>query len=125
MLNNWLVNPSGKKRVKCDWSQEDFNKWLEEMVAHKGGNFDDHYYRHTLAPNVLHCLRIKEQMESAFELTPRGKTHGVPHLRNEFQQLLRMHKEDQLHLFRPGHTMGHAAVNFIEHGYERLEDSRL
>ncbi|KAJ6628437.1 hypothetical protein B0H10DRAFT_1940606 [Mycena sp. CBHHK59/15] len=36
MLNNWLVNSSGKKWTKCDFSQEGFNKWLEEMVEHKG-----------------------------------------------------------------------------------------
>ncbi|KAJ7759724.1 hypothetical protein DFH07DRAFT_725163, partial [Mycena maculata] len=113
------------KYIEGDWVQEDFNKWLEEMVEHKGGDFDDHFYRHTLAPNVMHFLRMKEKMEAAFELKPRGKTHGAPHLRNEFQQLLRMHKEDQLHLFRPGRTMGHAAINFFEEGYEKLEDSRI
>ncbi|KAJ7113608.1 hypothetical protein C8R44DRAFT_881891 [Mycena epipterygia] len=125
MLNNWLVSLTGHKYVECDWSQEDFNKWLEEMVEHKGGDFDDHFYRHTLAPNVMHFLRIKEQMESAFGLKRRGKTHGAPHLSNEYRQLLRMHKEDQLHLFRPGRTMGHAAVNFFARGYEKLEDSSI
>ncbi|KAJ7867127.1 hypothetical protein B0H13DRAFT_2236750 [Mycena leptocephala] len=125
MLNNWLVSLRGHKYIECDWAQEDFNKWLEEMVEHKGGDFDDHFYRHTLAPNVMHFLRMKEKMETAFELKPRGKTHGAPHLRNEFQQLLRMHKEDQLHLFRPGRTMGHAALNFYQRGYEKLDDTRL
>ncbi|KAJ6628483.1 hypothetical protein B0H10DRAFT_2209395 [Mycena sp. CBHHK59/15] len=125
MFNNSLVNPTGRQWVECDFAQEGYNKWLEEMVEHKGGDFDDHFYRHTLAPNVTHFLRMKEQMQTAFELKPRGKTHTVPHLRNEFQQLLRMHKEDELHLFRPGHTNGHAAVNFLQQGYERLEESRM
>jgi hypothetical protein len=35
------------------------------MVEHKGGDFDDHFYRHTLAPNVIHFLRMKEQMQTA------------------------------------------------------------
>ncbi|KAJ6617040.1 hypothetical protein B0H10DRAFT_1948722 [Mycena sp. CBHHK59/15] len=125
MFNNSLVNPTGRQWVECDFAQEGYNKWLEEMVEHKGGDFDDHFYRHTLAPNVTHFLRMKEQMQTAFELKPRGKTHTVPHLRNEFQQLLRMHKEDELHLFRPGRTNGHAAVNFLQQGYERLEESRM
>ncbi|KAJ7822717.1 hypothetical protein B0H14DRAFT_2598287 [Mycena olivaceomarginata] len=117
MFNNWLVNLRGHKYIECDWTQEDYDKWLEKMVEHKGG--------HTLAPNVMHFLRMKEKMETAFDLKPRGKTHGAPHLRNEFQQLLRMHKEDQLHLFRPDRTMGHAAVNFYGRGYEKLEDGRI
>ncbi|KAJ7738991.1 hypothetical protein B0H16DRAFT_1424719 [Mycena metata] len=125
MFNNWLVNLRGHQYIEIDWVQEDFNKWLESLVEHKGGDFDDHFYRHTLAPNVMHFLRMKEKMETAFELKPRGKTHSAPHLRNEFQQLLRMYKEDQLHLFRPGRTMGHAAVNFYARGYEKLEDTRI
>ncbi|KAJ7737519.1 hypothetical protein B0H16DRAFT_1325909 [Mycena metata] len=126
MLNNWLIKPRPKsKYMECDWIQEDFNKWLEELVEHKGGDFDDHFYRHTLAPNVMEFLRMKEQMESAFELKPRGKTHGAPHLRNEFQQLLRMYKEDELHLYRPGRTMGHASLNYYARGYEKLEDSGI
>ncbi|KAJ7130913.1 hypothetical protein C8R46DRAFT_1235915 [Mycena filopes] len=125
MFNNWLINLRGHQYIECDWVQEDFNKWLEELVGHKGGDFDDHFYRHTLAPNVMRFLRMKEKMETAFELKPRSKTHGAPHLRNEFQQLLRMYKEDELHLFRPGRTMGHAAVNFYARGYEKLEDSRI
>ncbi|KAJ6542133.1 hypothetical protein B0H10DRAFT_1970689 [Mycena sp. CBHHK59/15] len=76
MFNNWLINLRGHKYIECDWVQEDFNKWLEEMVEHKGGDFDDHFYRHTLAPNIMHFLRMKEKMETAFDLTPRGKTHG-------------------------------------------------
>ncbi|KAJ6616002.1 hypothetical protein B0H10DRAFT_2219881 [Mycena sp. CBHHK59/15] len=60
MLNNSLVNPSGHKWVEYDWSQEDFNKWLEEMVEHKGGDFDDHFYWHTLAPNLLRKAKEDE-----------------------------------------------------------------
>ncbi|KAJ7327496.1 hypothetical protein DFH08DRAFT_710387 [Mycena albidolilacea] len=125
MLNNWLINLSGKKYSECDYNQEWFNNWLEELVDHKGGDFDDHFYRHTLAPNVFHFLRFKEHIQDAFELKHRSKTHGAPHLRNEFQQLLRMHKEDELHSFRPGRTLGLAAVNYFGQGYERLEDGRM
>jgi hypothetical protein len=73
----------------------------------------------------MHFLRMKEQIQSAFELKPPGKTHGAPHLRNEFQQLLRMHREDELHRFRPGRTNGHAAVNFFAKGYEALEEGKI
>ncbi|KAF7293112.1 hypothetical protein MKEN_01468500 [Mycena kentingensis (nom. inval.)] len=125
LLNNWLINPKGKRYIETDWVQEDFNKWLEEMVEHKGANFDDKFYRTTLAPNVMHFLRLKEVFESAFDLKTRSKKHSAPHLRNEFQQLLRIYKDEELHLFRSGRTMGHIATNFYERGYDRLLDSRL
>lgn len=125
IFNNLLINPKGHKYIEGDWLQEDYNKWLEEMVEHKGGEFDDHFYRHTLAPNVRHFLRMKDVIQSAFNLKPRSKTHGAPHLRHEFQQLLRMHREDELHSYRPGRTMGHEATNFFARGYERLDSGRI
>ncbi|KAJ7725278.1 hypothetical protein DFH07DRAFT_783025 [Mycena maculata] len=125
IFNNSLINPHGRRYIECDWIQEDYNKWLEEMVERKGGDFDDHFYRHTLAPNVMEFLHMKSNMESSFKLKPRGKTHGAPHLQNEFQQLLRMHKEDQRHLYRPGRTMGHASINFYAQGNEKLEESQI
>ncbi|KAJ7766470.1 hypothetical protein DFH07DRAFT_710367, partial [Mycena maculata] len=70
MFNNYLVNLEGKKFTECDFSQEGFNKWLEEM-------------------------------------------------------LLRMHKEDELHLFQPGRTMKHITVNYLGCGYECLEDGHM
>jgi hypothetical protein len=127
MFNNWLVNLTGKlgQWIEGDLMQEHYNRWLEDMVQKKGGQFDNKFYRSTLAPNVHHFLRIKEEIESAFDLKARSKAHTSPHLRDEFQQLLRMHREDELHLFCSKRSMGHAAVNRFDRGYKRLEEGRL
>ncbi|KAF7371704.1 hypothetical protein MVEN_00026800 [Mycena venus] len=127
LLNNWLFNLRGEagKFVEGDVTQEWFNKWLIGMVKRRGGEFDDKYYRQTIAPNVFHFLKIKEDIESAFDLKRRSKAHTSPHLRDETQILLRMYKEEELHLFRPGRSMGHAAVNRFDRGYQRLEDGKM
>jgi len=57
-----------------DLLQEHYNRWLEDMVKKRGGDFDDNFYRNTHSPNVEHFLRIKEEIENAFDLTNRGKT---------------------------------------------------
>ncbi|KAJ7708549.1 hypothetical protein B0H16DRAFT_1667975 [Mycena metata] len=127
ILNNWLLNLAGEvgRWIEADLMQEHYNKWLEDMVKRCGGNFDDKFYRQTLAPNVQHFLKIKEDIESAFDLKRRSKSHTSPHLRDETHLLLRMYKEDQLHLFRSGCSMGHAAVNRFDRGYQRLEGGKL
>ncbi|RDB16838.1 hypothetical protein Hypma_002483 [Hypsizygus marmoreus] len=127
ILNNWLVNLTGElgKWIEADLMQEHYNRWLEDMAEKSGRDFDDKFYRHTLSPNVNHFLRIKEEIESAFGVAHRSKAHGSTHLRDEFQSLLRMHKEDQLHCFRSKRSMGHAAVNTFNRGYERLDEGRL
>lgn len=127
LLNNWLVNLTGElgKWIEADLMQEHYNRWLEDMAGKLGGEFDDRFYRHTLSPNVHHFLRIKEQIESAFELRQRSKAHGSAHLRDEYQSLLRMYREDELHRFRSCRSMGHAAMNTFDCGNRRLEGGRL
>jgi hypothetical protein len=105
--------------------QEHYNRWLEDMVKKRGGDFDDNFYRHTLAPNVDHFLRIKEEIENTFNLHSRGKTHTSPHLRDELRVLLSLYKEENLHLFCTGRTIGHAATNQFNAGYRRLDNSKL
>jgi hypothetical protein len=92
ILNNWLVNITGKlgKWIEGDLLQEHYNRWLKDQVQKRGGDFDDKFYRSTLSPNVNHFLRIKEEIENAFDLSSRAKTHTSPHLRDELRLLLIM-----------------------------------
>ncbi|KIJ89643.1 hypothetical protein K443DRAFT_154869, partial [Laccaria amethystina LaAM-08-1] len=127
ILNNWLVNVTGElgRWIEADLLQEHYNRWLEDMVKKRGGDFDDDFYRHTLSPNVDHFLRIKEEIENAFTLRSRGKTHTSPHLRDELRILLALFKEEKLHLFCSGRTLGHAAINQFNEGHERLDMGKL
>jgi len=67
--------------MEADLLQEHYNRWLEDIVKKRGGDFDDKFYRHTFSPNVDHFLRIKEEIGNAFSLRSRGQTHTSPHLR--------------------------------------------
>ncbi|KAF8193977.1 hypothetical protein K438DRAFT_1470855, partial [Mycena galopus ATCC 62051] len=107
LLNNWLFNLKGL-----------FGKFVE-------GEFDEKFYRTTVAPNVLHFLKMKEDVETAFDLKRRGKAHTSPHLRDEMKILLQLCKDEELHRFRSGRGMGHAAVNRFDRGYERLHGGKM
>ncbi|KAF8210685.1 hypothetical protein K438DRAFT_1569424, partial [Mycena galopus ATCC 62051] len=127
LLNNYLFNLRGEmgKFIKGDLLQEWNNRWLEDMGTRRGGEFDDKFYRKTVAPNVLHFLKMKEDIETAFDLKRRGKAHTSPHLRDEIQTLLRLYKDEELHTFRSGRSMGHAAVNRFDRGYQRLDGGKM
>ncbi|KAJ7829381.1 hypothetical protein B0H14DRAFT_3088117 [Mycena olivaceomarginata] len=127
ILNNWLVNVEGElgKYLPGDLHQEHYNRWLKDMARMHGGEFDDKYYRETLSPNIHHFLRIKEEITTAFSLKRRSKTHTSPHLRNKLHLLLTMFKEQEVHLFRSGRSMGHAAVNQFARSCRRLEGGKL
>lgn len=127
ILSNWLVNVTGEvgKWIEGDLLQEHYNRWLEDMIKKRGGDFDDKFYRQTLSPNVEHFLRIKEEIEDAFDLKIRGKTHTSPHLRDELRLLLALYHEENVHMFCSGRTLGHAAVNQFDEGYNKLRNGKL
>ncbi|KAJ6601765.1 hypothetical protein DFH09DRAFT_900277, partial [Mycena vulgaris] len=127
IFNNWLLNVKGElgKWLPADLHQEHYNKWLEDMIQRHGGELHNQFYRQTISPNVHHFLQIKEEVETAFSLEHRGKTHTSPHLRSELKLLLATFKEEEVHLFRSGRSLGHAAANQFARGWRRLDDNKL
>ncbi|KAK7446004.1 hypothetical protein VKT23_014627 [Stygiomarasmius scandens] len=125
--NNWLVNVTGElgKWIADDLLQEHYNRWLEDLLQKSNGNFDDTFLRSVLSPNVEFFLRLKEEFEGALGLHHRSKSHTSPHLRAEYQQLLTMYREEQLHTFRKGRSMGHAATDFFNKGFMQLKGGAL
>ncbi|KAJ7936379.1 hypothetical protein B0H13DRAFT_1853442 [Mycena leptocephala] len=103
-----LMNLAGEigRWIEADLMKEHNNRWLEDMVKRRGGNFDDKFYRKTVAQNVRNFLKIKEDVESAFELKRRSKSHTSSHFRDETKH-------------------GHTAVNRFDRGYQRLEAGKL
>ncbi|KAJ7815739.1 hypothetical protein B0H14DRAFT_3111793 [Mycena olivaceomarginata] len=127
ILNNWLLNIKGElgRWLPGDQHQEHYNKWTEYMMKKHGGEFDEPFYRQTISPNVHHFLLIKEEVETSFDFQSRGQTHTSPSLSDELGLLLRVFKEEEVHLFRSGRSLGHAAVNQFARGWRRLDEEKL
>ncbi|KAJ7715562.1 hypothetical protein B0H14DRAFT_3901555 [Mycena olivaceomarginata] len=101
ILDNLLqrINAELGKCIPGDLLQEHYNKWLQAMSRRHGGEFDEPFFRQTVSPNVEHFLRFKEDIETAFNL------------KRQLRLLLTMFKDEEVHTFRAGRSMGHAAVN--------------
>ncbi|KAJ6501094.1 hypothetical protein C8R47DRAFT_1108867 [Mycena vitilis] len=127
ILNNWLLNIKGElgEWIPADLHQERYSKWLEDMMQKHGGEFDNKFYRQTISPNVHHFLQIKEEIRTAFAFEPRGETHTSPDVDGELHLLLSVFKEEEVHFFRSGRSMGHVAVNQFARGSRRLEEGKL
>ncbi|KAJ7836008.1 hypothetical protein B0H13DRAFT_1913305 [Mycena leptocephala] len=80
LLNNYLFNLGEEvgNFIEGDLMQEWNNRWLQDASGRGGGDFDDKFYRKTISPNVLHFLKMKEDIETAFELKRRSKAHPSP-----------------------------------------------
>ncbi|KAJ7183909.1 hypothetical protein C8R46DRAFT_1159212 [Mycena filopes] len=127
ILNNWLVNLEGElgKWIPGDLLQEHYNRWLEDMMKKHGSEFDNKFYRRTISPNVHYFLQIKEEITTGFDLEACGQTHTSPHVRAKLKLLMTMFKEEEVHMFREGRSMGPAAVNQFARGCRRLEEGKL
>ncbi|KAJ7167104.1 hypothetical protein C8R46DRAFT_1163398 [Mycena filopes] len=96
-----------------------------DIAGRRGGEFDENFYHRTVAPNVFRFLKMIKGIESAFQLKRRGKAHTSPHLRDETKILLKLYKDEELHSFRSGRSLGHAAINCFDRGYQRLDESKM
>ncbi|KAE9394068.1 hypothetical protein BT96DRAFT_828278 [Gymnopus androsaceus JB14] len=122
IIDNLLVNVTGEigHRIERDLLQEHYNRWLEDMIQRSGGDFDNFLHRKLISPNLEFFLRIKEVIEEGFELKHCTKSHTSQSLRDEYKALLQLYKEEMLHWFRSGRSMGHAAENLFDIGFEKL-----
>ncbi|THU94700.1 hypothetical protein K435DRAFT_860245 [Dendrothele bispora CBS 962.96] len=127
LLNNWLVNLTGElgKWIEGDLMQEYFNRWVEDMISKHGGSFNNPFYRSIISPNVCHFLHLKESIIAAYGLEQRSLTHTSAKLDAEMRNLLLLYKQEELHLFRIGRSLGHAAKNSFEAGYNVLDGGKL
>ncbi|TCD67611.1 hypothetical protein EIP91_012176, partial [Steccherinum ochraceum] len=127
IMQNWLVNQHGIPGhfIELDLLQEFFNFWLEDLAQHKGQEFDRVWYRFVLSVNVHQFLRLKEEMEELVSLKARKGAHIEPHLRNELRELMKVLREQEVNLRRPGRNEGFVAVDDLKIGYEKLRDKKI
>ncbi|KAJ7627263.1 hypothetical protein FB45DRAFT_749505 [Roridomyces roridus] len=125
--NNWLINLTGElgKYIEDDLLQEHHNLGIEVMVSKHGGSFDNAFFRDTISPNVDFFYQVKEAMERGFSLKHHGGAHTSPHIKAELLTLTRMFREEQMHCFRKGRSLGHAAKDLIDAGVVKLDLGKL
>ncbi|THV01769.1 hypothetical protein K435DRAFT_654641 [Dendrothele bispora CBS 962.96] len=120
ILNNYLIK-FGIEAQERDLMIEHHVFKLEDMVSKAGGNFDGHFYRNIIAPNVDNMIRLNRSLMSAVDLSNRKNTHTSPNMCPELLILMNYLKESELHLFRSTRTYpGHIATDILSEGYEKL-----
>ncbi|KAF9002660.1 hypothetical protein BDZ89DRAFT_926566, partial [Hymenopellis radicata] len=124
---NWLANLAAQlgHHIPLDLMQEHHNHIIEELVEKMGKDFDDDFYRRVIAPNVHRIIQAKDGIEDGFDIARRGNSHTSPDYWNEIESLLRLFLEEELHLFRTGCSLGHAAANLLNGGYIRLDSGKM
>ncbi|KAF9231417.1 hypothetical protein BU15DRAFT_68356 [Melanogaster broomeanus] len=118
IFNNWLVNPHGVTGlfIELDLLQEHSNFWLEEMVQHKGQEFDEPFYRqskkHT-SPSVSNELRMLMEKLHKLEVNwcQPGRDTGF-HVDDDFERGLGILAERIPEFIR--HTTAHKNITGLQ-----------
>lgn len=128
-LKNWLINPSGEpgRCIEGDLHLEHINRELEEMLAHKGAEWDSDHIRKVISPNVAHFLALKNTFREGIGLSKRRGRHTAPHSKPEVRTLLRTYEEEDLHRFRSGRHYSDITegVDTFSLGVQRLYEGKL
>jgi hypothetical protein len=126
LFSSYLVNLSGLPGhfIERDLMQEHCNHLLQEMVD-KASAFEDKHVRDTISLNIHALLSIKENLESGVGLKRRSSHHKAPHLRAEYDTLLRKYRTQELHSFRSGRRYDHLPINSFAAGYRKLDGGKL
>jgi hypothetical protein len=128
-MKNWLVNLDGEagRWIERDLMQEHYNKDLEEAIDRKGQDFGGRFIREVVSRSVQHCGRIKKSMRMGVGLKKKGWKHTEPHSHPEIVTLLKLYREEELHLFQQGrrYSMTRRTVDDYARGKDNLANGKL
>ncbi|KAJ8486758.1 hypothetical protein ONZ45_g14562 [Pleurotus djamor] len=127
-LDNMLVNPSGLPGhfMAGDKFQEQLQDELYDAI-NSDAEFDDHYVRNIIAPNIHRFIQIKKNVHESLGLSRRSGNHIEPHADVEINRLLNIYKDTELHSFRSGRSYDddHYKVDDLGRGIDKLQNGRL
>ena len=124
ILNNWLVNPSGKP---CGWHeldllQEHLNFWIKVFFNRHNSEFGTGLIP-VLSLNVTGFLRLRALLAHILGISTTAGYHHKPSKVEDFILLAARHEQDDIFTFHPGHTQPFQAKDIFELGMEKLRST--
>lgn len=127
ILRSWLVNLTGKPGKFCagDLNQEHFNRLLQMIVERKGAEYGAPFICNTIARNLHHLARLKQEWNGSIGLAKRSGSHTEPHTRPEVRTLLHLYQTTKLHHYCVGRDNEVDNIDEFEQGMDSLREGKL
>ncbi|KAK1225472.1 hypothetical protein PQX77_011585 [Marasmius sp. AFHP31] len=89
ILNNWLVNPSGKPGnwFELDLLQEHFNFWIKRLFNSKSHEFDSKHLSEAVSLNIVGFSRVRDTIPRMFGVKRNGSQHTDPKKTSDINRL--------------------------------------
>lgn len=127
MLNNWLVNPSGKPGHwhDLDLLQEHHNYWIKILYNSRDAHFDSNFLRKAVSLNIIGFRHLRERLEKVLGVKPSFGSHTSPSKVADINLLAARHQEDNVFTYRPGRKQLTKTKDIFDAGVEKLQTGHL
>ncbi len=127
ILNNFLVNPSGRPGHwhELDLLQEHFNFWLKRLFNTKSLDFESSFLREVVGLNLSGFCDMRDFMFEIFGLRGPGKSHTDTDNYADINSLGDHYRRDGVLVFHVGREQPYHVENDYSLGYEKLQNGQL
>jgi hypothetical protein len=123
ILNNWLVNPSGKagRWHELDLLQEHLNFWIKIFFNSRNSAFDTPFLQN-VALNIPGFSHLRTVLENTIGISASTGYHHKPSKVGDILTLAARHEQDDIFTFHPGRTQPFKAKDVFQIGMEKLRN---
>jgi len=123
ILNNWLVNISGKagRWHELDLLQEHLNFWIKVFFNSRNSAFDSPFLQN-VALNITGFSHLRTILERVIGISASTGYHHKPSKVKDIIALAARHEQDDIFTFHPGRTQSFQAKDIFQIGMEKLRN---
>jgi hypothetical protein len=123
ILNNWLVNLSGKagRWHELDLLQEHLNFWIKVFFNSRNSAFDTPFLQN-VALNITGFSQLRTVLVNVIGISASTGYHHKPSKIADILTLAAKHKQDDIFTFHPGRTQPFKAKDTFQIGMEKLRN---
>ncbi|KAF4575304.1 hypothetical protein EYR36_006663 [Pleurotus pulmonarius] len=127
LLNNWLVNPSGKPGCwhELDLLQEHNNLQIKTMFNERNLDFDSPFLQNVISLNVRGFSQFRSFMSSFFDVNLASGKHCSPDLDADINTLAAHHRTNEVFVFKAGRDQSWSSPDFFATGINKLAGGQL
>lgn len=127
LLNNWLVNPSGKHGHwhELDLLQEHNNLIIKTMYNDRNLDSDSDFIQKTISLNIGGFSQFRSFMRSFFDITVSSGEHTDPNMDADTDTLAAHHRRNHVLNFEPGREQSRTSPDFFAVGINKLASGQL
>ena len=125
LLNNWLVNPSGKSHGwhELDLLQEHLNLWIKVFFNRCNSTFGASFLSSVVTLNITGFSHLRTFLEHLIGISSTAGYHHKPSKVEDIILLAAHHEQDDIFTFHPGRTQQFKVKDILEIGMEKLRST--